>query len=66
MSSIEVIKDYMKSTDFINIYNDYLKTKDDSLISFLDNIDLNKKYYRMNINKNKKYKAQKIQALLKK
>tara|TARA_Y100001958_G_C21221987_1_gene547335 strand:+ start:58 stop:837 length:780 start_codon:yes stop_codon:yes gene_type:complete len=55
MSSIEVIKDYMKSTDFINIYNDYLKTKDDSLISFLDNIDLNKKYYRMNINKNKKY-----------
>lgn len=55
MSSIEVIKDYMKSTDFINIYNDYLKNKDDSLINFLDNIDLNKKYYRMNINKNKKY-----------
>ena len=55
MSSIEIIKEYMKSDDFINMYNDYLKNKDDSLISFLDNIDLNKKYYRMNINKNKKY-----------
>ena len=55
MSSIEVIKEYMKSQDFIYMYNDYLKTKDDSLILFIDNIDLNKKYYRMNINKNKKY-----------
>lgn len=55
MSSIEVIKEYMKSNDFINMYNDYLKTKDESLMLFLDNIDLNKKYYRMNINKNKKY-----------
>jgi hypothetical protein len=55
MSSIEIIKEYMKSSEFINMYNDYLKNKGDSLISFLDNIDLNKKYYRMNINKNKKY-----------
>lgn len=55
MSSIEIIKEYMKSDDFINMYNDYLKNKGDSLILFLDNIDLNKKYYRMNINKNKKY-----------
>lgn len=55
MSSIEIIKEYMESPDFINMYNDYLKNKGDSLISFLDNIDLNKKYYRMNINKNKKY-----------
>jgi hypothetical protein len=55
MSSIKVIKEYMKSDDFINMYNDYLKNKDDCLMLFLDNIDLNKKYYRMNINKNKKY-----------
>ena len=55
MSSIEVIKGYMESQDFIQKYNDYLKIKDKSLSDFLDNIDLNKKYYRMNINKNKKY-----------
>jgi hypothetical protein len=55
MSSIKIIKEYMESDDFINMYNDYLKNKGDSLILFLDDIDLNKKYYRMNINKNKKY-----------
>jgi len=55
MSSIEIIKEFMKSEDFIQKYNDYLITKDDQLTGFLDNIDLNKKYYRMNINKNKRY-----------
>tara|TARA_Y100001935_G_C17310642_1_gene515832 strand:+ start:887 stop:1672 length:786 start_codon:yes stop_codon:yes gene_type:complete len=55
MSSIKVIKQYMESDDFIQRYNDYRKSKDNSLQLFLDNIDLNKKYYRMNINKNKKY-----------
>ncbi len=45
----------MESDDFIQRYNDYRKSKDNSLQLFLDNIDLNKKYYRMNINKNKKY-----------
>ena len=55
MSSIEVINGFMKSDDFLKKYDDYLKKKDNSLQSFLDNIDLNKKYYRMNINKNKRY-----------
>lgn len=55
MSSIEIIKGNMKSDDFMKKYNDYLKTKDNHLSQFLDNIDLNKKYYRMNINKNKRY-----------
>jgi hypothetical protein len=55
MSSVEVIKEYMKSDDFVKKYKDYLTTKDNNLSVFLDNIDLNKKYYRMNINKNKKY-----------
>jgi len=55
MSSIEVINEFMKSPDFIKKYDDYLRNKDNSLQGFLDNIDLNKKYYRMNINKNKRY-----------
>ena len=55
MSSIEIIKGNMKSDDFMKKYNDYLQTKDNHLSQFLDNIDLNKKYYRMNINKNKRY-----------
>lgn len=55
MSSIEVINEFMKSDDFLKKYDDYLKKKDDSLQGFLDGIDLNKKYYRMNINKNKRY-----------
>ena len=54
MSSIEVIQGYMKSDDFVKKYTDYLITKDNNLSVFLDNIDLNKKYYRMNIIKNKK------------
>ena len=55
MSSIEVIQGYMKSDDFVKKYTDYLITKDNNLSVFLDNIDLNKKYYRMNLIKNKKY-----------
>ena len=55
MSKIEVIKQYLESEDSKKLYEEYLKTKNKDLISFLDNIDLNKKYYRMNINKNKKY-----------
>ena len=52
---MEVIKEYMGSDDFMKKYNDYLLIKDNNLSQFLDNIDLNKKYYRMNINKNKRY-----------
>ena len=45
----------MGSEDFIQNYHGYLHKKDSTLQVFLDNIDLNKKYYRMNINKNKRY-----------
>ena len=53
MSKIEVIRQYLESEDFKKLYMTTSK-KNNDLISFLDNIDLNKKYYRMNINKNKK------------
>ena len=56
MSSYEVIKEFLESEGFKEKYTDYLKTRDNQLSEFLDNIDLNKKYYRMNINKNKRYK----------
>jgi len=45
------------SEEFNKHYLDYKnKTNIDDLIDFLDNIETNKKYYRMNIHKNKKYK----------
>ena len=44
---MEVIKEYMGSDDFMKKYNDYLLIKDNNLSQFLDNIDLNKKYYRI-------------------
>ena len=58
MSSYGVIKGFLESEDFKVNYRDYLKKKDNHLLEFLDNIDLNKKYYRMNINKNKRYKKE--------
>ena len=58
MSSYEVIKEFLQSGGFRTNYIDYLKGKDNLLPEFLDNIDLNKKYYRMNINKNKRYKKE--------
>ena len=58
MSSYTIIKEYLKSEDFIKKYNDYLKSKDDKLLEFLDNIELNRKYYRMNINKNQRYRKE--------
>lgn len=54
-SKINSIKEFINSEGFILQYNDYLVKQNNSLQSFLDNIDINKKYYRMNINKNKKY-----------
>jgi hypothetical protein len=45
------------SDDFLNKYSKYKeKTNINDLIDFLDNIETNKKYYRMNIHKNKRYK----------
>lgn len=54
-SKINSIKEFINSEGFILQYNDYLMKQNKSLQSFLDNIDINKKYYRMNINKNKKF-----------
>ena len=46
----------LRSSDFLREYGVYLsKFNSDSLSSFLDNIDTNKKYYRMAIHKNKRY-----------
>ena len=58
MSSYEVIKDLIRSKEFKGNYKYYLQGKDTTLSNFIDNIDLNKKYYRMNINKNKRYKKE--------
>jgi len=46
----------LNSSDFLGGYQIYLsKFNSDSLRDFLDNIDTNKKYYRMAIHKNKRY-----------
>lgn len=57
--SYEIIKEILKSEDFLQEYKKYnLINKKENIINFLDNIETNKKYYRMNINKNKKYKKE--------
>tara|TARA_Y100001960_G_scaffold287470_1_gene325682 strand:+ start:3767 stop:4546 length:780 start_codon:yes stop_codon:yes gene_type:complete len=58
MSSLVDIEETLQSLDFQEKYQGYLSRKDDHLLNFLDNIDINKKYYRMNINKNKRYKKE--------
>ena len=60
MSSITTIKELLKTDDFQGKYKSYLskKGKEDQLITFLDNIEINKKYYRMSINKNQRYKKE--------
>ena len=46
----------LSSSDFLREYQKYLsKFNSESLTEFLDNIDTNKKYYRMAIHKNKRY-----------
>lgn len=57
--SYEFIKEILESDDFLSEYSNYIKlNKRDDVITFLDNIETNKKYYRMNINKNKRYKKE--------
>ena len=58
MSSLISFEEKLSSPDFLEKYEIYLSKKDDHLTSFLDSIDINKKYYRMNINKNKRYKKE--------
>ena len=59
--SIEEIKELLNSNQFKDEYINYKKTNNkiiESLTSFLDNIETNKKYYRMSINKNRRYKKE--------
>ena len=57
--SYEFIKEILESEDFLKEYSKYNSVnKRDNITNFLDNIETNKKYYRMNINKNKKYKKE--------
>ena len=58
--SYEFIKGILDSEDFLKEYQKYssMKTERKNITNFLDNIETNKKYYRMNINKNKKYKKE--------
>lgn len=55
--SYKFIKEILKSEDFLKEYQKYIIiNKRNDIINFLDNIETNKKYYRLNINKNKRYK----------
>ena len=57
--SYEFIKGIIESDEFLSEYSNYIKlNKRDDITTFLDNIETNKKYYRMNINKNKRYKKE--------
>ena len=60
--SIEEVKGVFETEDFKQKYNLYLSDlNSEGLINFLDNIETNKKYYRMNIHKNKRYKKETTQ-----
>jgi len=48
-----------QSENFINNYNEYKSNNDSNLIDFLNNIQLNKKYFRLEVNKNN-YKKNKF------
>ena len=59
MVSLDSIREYLSNEEFEEQYNLYLeKNKNNELINFINNIELNKKYYRLGIhkNKNKKFK----------
>ena len=45
------IDEIFKNDDFIKNYNKY-KVDKNELIDFLNNIELNKKYFRLEVNKN--------------
>lgn len=56
MCDFKEIKSYLESNNFKNDYLNYIKSKDNNLIQFLDDIDTNKKYYRIGINKNQRFR----------
>ena len=50
-------KSVLDTSDFLQGYQSYLKKVDISkLTDFLDDIEVNKKYYKTTINKNQRYK----------
>ena len=57
--SKEEIDNIFKSDNFINNYNEYISNNNSDLISFLNDIQLNKKYFRLEVNKNN-YKKNKF------
>uniref|UniRef100_A0A6C0L3B3 MIF4G domain-containing protein n=1 Tax=viral metagenome TaxID=1070528 RepID=A0A6C0L3B3_9ZZZZ len=60
--SIQEVQEIFETEDFKQKYNSYLSDlNSEELINFLDNIETNKKYYRMNIHKNKRYKKETTQ-----
>ena len=55
--SEQTIEEIFSSKDFVNCFEEHYSNKNkDQLISFLNNIETNKKYYKMGIQKNKRYK----------
>ena len=56
--TIDDIKKSLDSDNFQEKYQIYLKNKDNGLSNFLDSIEINKKYYRMGINKNQRYRKE--------
>lgn len=57
IKSMKQINDIFNETEFINNYNKYLESKEIiRLKKFLDSIELNKKYFRLEMNKKKGYR----------
>ena len=53
----QTCEEIFSSKQFIDSFNKrYTNDNKQKLISFLDNIETNKKYYKMGIHKNKKFK----------
>ena len=55
--SEQTIEEIFSSKEFLNCFEEHYSNKNkDQLISFLNNIETNKKYYKMGIQKNKRFK----------
>ena len=57
INTIQQVEEIFKDENFLNNYNEYLKSdKVLQLKTFLDGIELNKKYFRLEMNKKKGYR----------
>ena len=53
----ETIDDLFSSKEFLNCFEElYTENKKRELLDFLNNIETNKKYYKLGIQKNKRYR----------